>query len=299
MINLFIDIIVDKIISIQKFESKSNQKNLNIIITVIILIFINFVSVVLINAKIKDSNISSYFGIYEDITPQWINEISEDILANIYLKKLVNIGLNLIYIFLFVEGRCFHNKPIYYYILFFSDNPIIHFYNYFRIYAPEKDFVKYSTNTIFFIFNVGILIIFPFHGLIASICLMIQAILFLFQNSFINSLTYALNKLYFKINFSLITIFLIFHTLLEMWWFSSEYFFIDKSENIYEEFYGSNRNLIDKFLKGEATISEKIKLKLLLKRNLIFILQLIAIIVLEIIRVFYCQKKDKRKKRNR
>jgi len=296
VINLFIDIIVDKIISIQKFESKSNQKNLNIIITIIILIFINIVSVVLINAKIKDSNISSYFGIYEDITPQWINEMSENILANIYLKIFVNIGLNLIYIFLFAEDRCCHNKPIYYYILFLTENPIIHFYNYFKIYAPEKDFVKYSTNTIFFIFNVGILIIFPFHGLIASICLMIQAILILFQNSFLNSFTFVLNKLYFKINFSLITIFIIFHTLLEIWWFSSEYFFIDISENVYDEFYGSNKNLIDKFLKGDASISEKIKLKILLKRNSIFIIQLIAIIVLEIIRVFYCQKKKAKEK---
>ena len=297
VINLFINIIVDKIISIQKFESKSNQKNLNIIITIIILIFINIVSVVLINAKIKDSNISSYFGIYEDITPQWINEMSENILANLYLKIFVNIGLNLIYIFLFAENRCCHNKPIYYYILFLTENPIIHFYNYFRIYAPEKDFVKYSTNTIFFIFNVGILIIFPFHCIIACICLMIQAILILFQNSFLNSFTYVLNKLYFKINFSLIVIFLIFHTLLEMWWFSSEYFFIDISENIYDEFYGSNKDLIDKFLKGDATISEKIKLKLILKRNSIFILQLIAILVLEIIRVFYCQNKKTKEKK--
>ena len=297
VINLFINIIVDKIISIQKFESKSNQKNLNIIITIIILIFINIVSVVLINAKIKDSNISSYFGIYEDITPQWINEMSENILANLYLKIFVNIGLNLIYIFLFAENRCCHNKPIYYYILFLTENPIIHFYNYFRIYAPEKDFVKYSTNTIFFIFNVGILIIFPFHCIIACICLMIQAILILFQNSFLNSFTYVLNKLYFKINFSLIVIFLIFHTLLEMWWFSSEYFFIDISENIYDEFYGSNKDLIDKFLKGDATLSEKIKLKLILKRNTVFILQLIAIIILEIIRVFYCQNKKTKEKK--
>lgn len=298
VINLFIDIIVDKIISIQKFESKSNQKNLNIIITVIILIFINIVSVVLVNAKIQVTNISSYFGIYEDITPQWINEMSENILANIYLKILVNIGLNLIYIFLFAENRCCHNKPIYYYILFLSENPIIHFYNYFKIYAPEKDFVKYSTNTIFFIFNIGILIIFPFHGIIASICLMIQAILFIFQNSFLNSFTYVLNKLYFKINFSLITIFIIFHTLLEIWWFSSEYFFIDISENVYDDFYNSsNKNLIDKFLKGDATISEKIKLKLLLKRNSIFIIQIIAIVVLEIIRVFYCQKKKTKEKK--
>jgi hypothetical protein len=126
---------------------------------------------------------------------------------------------------------------------------------------------------------------------------MVQAILFLFQNSFLNSFTYVLNKLYFKINFSLITIFLIFHTLLEIWWFSSEYFFIDISENIYGEFYGSNRNLIDKFLKGDATISEKIKLKLIMKRNSNFILQLIAIIVLEIIRVFYCQNKKTKEKK--
>jgi hypothetical protein len=82
-----------------------------------------------------------------------------------------------------------------------------------------------------------------------------------------------------------------------MWWFSSEYFFIDISENIYDEFYGSNKDLIDKFLKGDATLSEKIKLKLILKRNSIFILQLIAILVLEIIRVFYCQNKKTKEKK--
>ena len=296
--NLFIDIIVDKIISIQQFESKSNQKNLNIATTIIILIFTNIVSVVVINAKIKDSNISDYFGIYEDITPQWINEMSENILANLYSKIGVNILLNLIYITLFAENRCCYNKPIYYYILFLLDNPIIHFYDYFKIYAPEKNYVKYSTITIFFLFNAGILIFLPIHALIASICLMIQAILFLSQNSFLYSFTYVLNKIYFKMIFILITIFLIFHTLLEIWWYSSEYFFIDINENVYNDFYGSNRDLIDKFLKGNASISEKIKVKLSLKRNIFFIIQLIVIIIMEIIRIFLFQKKKPKGKGN-
>ena len=291
IINLFVDIIVNKIISIQKFESKSNQKNLNIVITIFILIFTNIVSVILINSKITNKKISKYFGQYEDITPQWINEMSENIITNLYMKIGVNIGLNLIYILLFTPTGFCYNKKIYYYFIYLIENPIIHFYEYFKIYAPEKDYIKYSTNTIFFLFNVSILIFSPNNNFIASICLMVQAILFMFHNSFINSFSYFLNKHYFKIIIMFINIFLIFHTLLEIWWFSSEYFFIDISENLYDEFFGSNKVLIDKFIKGNATISEKIKIKCLLKRNIWFFLQLIAIIIMEVIKLVYCQNK--------
>ena len=106
------------------------------------------------------------------------------------------------------------------------------------------------------------------------------------------------NKTYFRITFSLINILLIFHIFLEIWWYSSEYFFIDINENIYNEFFGDNKALIDKFIKGNASISEKIKLKLLLKRNIFFIIELIIIIVSESLRVI-SQKKPKKQKKNK
>lgn len=297
VLNLVVDLIVDKIISIQRFESKSNQNNLNIIITIIILLFTNIFCVIVINAKITDKNISKYFGNYEDITPQWINEMSANVVTNLSIKLVVSIVLNLIYVFFFSsKGCCYRN--FYYYILFLTENPIIHFYNYFKIYAPEKNYIKYSSNIIFFIFNVGILIFSPFDGLLPGILLMIQAILSMFHNTFLNSFSYVLNKMYFKIIFSFIVIFLVFHTLLEIWFFSSEYFFIDIREDVYKDFFGSNKKLIDKFIKGDASISEKIKVKLLLKRNVLFYLQLIIIIIMEIIRLLYCQnKKDKNNKK--
>ena len=50
--------------------------------------------------------------------------------------------------------------------------------------------------------------------------------------------------------------------------------FIDIHENVYNDFFGSNKQLIDKFIKGNANISEKILAKLLIKRNICFIIQL-------------------------
>ena len=67
------------------------------------------------------------------------------------------------------------------------------------------------------------------------------------------------------------------------WWFSSEYFFIDIMEDPYGQFFGSNKKLIDKFIKGNANISEKIIVKLLLKRNILFYMFLFLIIIYVII----------------
>ena len=52
IINLFVDFIVDKLIDFQKFESKSYQNNLVIIITVITLVFTGIISTILINISL-------------------------------------------------------------------------------------------------------------------------------------------------------------------------------------------------------------------------------------------------------
>jgi len=284
-----LDYIFDKIISIQKLESKSSEQNLNIIFSIIAYILTNIISVILINSKIYIKSISKYFGKYEDITPQWINEMSDNMLANFYVVS-INIGIHFI---ISIFKKCFKfNKHLLFFYLF--QNPIIHFYKYFNIYAPQKDYSNYLVDIISLFFTAVILIFSPLYSFIASIFLFFVVFLSLIKKGEIHRYSYVLNKTYFRISFSFITIILIFRIFLGIWWYSSEYFFIDINEDVYKDFYGSNRELIDKFLKGNASISEKIKLKLLLKRNIWFYIELIFIIVLEFLRLAICEKCNKK-----
>ena len=58
---------------------------------------------------------------------------------------------------------------------------------------------------------------------------------------------------------------IVFHFLIGFWWYSSEYFFIDIHENLFDEFFISDKDLIIKYVKGQASILEKIKIKFSLK----------------------------------
>ena len=292
IIDLPVDIIVDKIISIQNLESKSAQDNLKIIISIFTLIFTNVISVVLINSKIYIKYISKYFGEYEDITPQWVNEMSDNMLSIFYAATFKVI----IYMIISCFKCCKFNQNLFLFKIY--KNPIIHFYEYFNLYAPQKDYTQYLVDIIFYLFIAEILIISPLYSFCASLILFIYIFFLLFEKKEINSCTLIQNKAYFRITFSLITMCLIFYICLEIWWYSSEYFFIDVNENIYDEFFGSNKSLIDKFIIGNASISEKIKLKLLFKRNIFFIIELIIIIVSEALRLFIQKPKKKQKQYN-
>ena len=285
-------IFYDKIISIQKLESKSAQDNLKIIISIFTLIFTNVISMVLINSKIYIKNLSKYFGEYEDITPQWVNEMSDNMLSMFYATTFNIVVVEVISSF----KTCIKfNQNLFLFKIY--NNPIIHFYQYFNLYAPQKDYTQYLIDIIFHLFITEILIISPIYSFVASVLLFIYIFFLLFEKKEINSCTLIQNKTYFRITFSLITMCIIFYIFFEIWWYSSEYFFIDVNENIYNEFFGDNKSLIDKFIKGNASISEKIKLKLLFKRNIIFIIELIIIMVSETLRIFI-QKPKKMQKIN-
>ena len=135
ILDLSMKYIVDLIISIQSFESKSSEKNLKIIIYVITNIFSNVISVILINTKFRtESKMVTFFifGQYEDITPQWINELSEDIIKSIFFSNFISMCLNYFFpIILKLFNRCFKHLP--YFIL---KDPIKHLYDFYEIYSP-------------------------------------------------------------------------------------------------------------------------------------------------------------------
>ena len=82
-----------------------------------------------------------------------------------------------------------------------------------------------------------------------------------------------------------------------IWWYSSEYFFIDlNKDNIYQELISKKYNkYIDVFLKGEANTRQKIIIKLLLKRNIWFYIAFGIIIISEVIYFILSRKLKKEK----
>ena len=280
VINLYVDKIVEKIISIQKFESKSYQNNLNIITSIIILLFSNLILVILINTRFKIKEIPFFiFGKYEDITPEWVRSIPTIILNDMGISGIM-------FIFKITFKNIFHRCK---FGLFFLKNPIIHFYDFIKIYAPECEYTEYTCFIIFFFSSLSILKLFPLCYFVVFLLIIIYSIYY-FKNS-IQSYIFFLNKQYFIMFFVFIYLIIIAYIVGDFWWFSSEYFFIDIHENVYNDFFGSNKQLIDKFIKGNANISEKILAKLLLKRNICFIIQLGFLIIIEILYFSFCKTK--------
>ena len=277
IVNLGLGIIVDKIISIQKFESKSNQNNLKITISILILLFTNNISVILINARFTSNKIITFFifGKYEDITPEWIKSIPNTVAYSLIYSMIIFFVKS---VFKIISQKCIK-------LNFLWENPINHYYNFIKIYAPEIDYSEYSVYIIFFFLTISI---FPMD---IAICL--AAFIFILYYSFvyfntclIKSYSFFINKQYFKIFFIfIISVFIIF-IFGDFWWYSSEYYFIDIDEDVYNDFFGSNKELIDKFLKGNANILEKITAKLLLKRNISFYVQIALILLLEFLFLF-------------
>ena len=284
IIGFFIDKIVEKIISIQKFESKSKNENAIFIISIIILIFEKIFSIIFIYAKFSDSKNKPYFfdGIYEDITPDWINSVSEQIYASgftyIYLNALNE----------FKKICCC--KRIYlilgYFSLFFINEPISSFNEFYKNYAPIEDksffiFIAY----VFFLSNT--IIFSPICNLVNF--LVLTCILFYskFKDKFYhfkNSYSFIRNKQYFRIIFTIMNIIFFSRLIFGIWWYSSEYFFIDLNKDaIYQELISTKYNkYIDEFLKGEANTRQKIIIKLLLKRNIWLYIAIGLIIICEV-----------------
>ena len=289
IIDFFIDDIVGKILSIQKFESKSNEMNLNIIISVIITIFTNIILIVILNIKTKNKYISFFtFGTYEDITPDWLNDIPESFGQNIWTFVFL---YGILYI---ISG--FSNTQFLelFKFLLFKKGKITLFYEYFKIRIKELDYQSYSIYMIFCFFIINVLFFIPYLSWSIAVSMAIICLSFYrvkcCQNLkcfHFNRITFIYNKKYFDIIIIFTRIFLIFRYLMSIWWYSSEYFFIDYNKEIYNDFFIKDKNLIDRFLKGKVNILEKIKIKLSLKRNLWFIIPLGLIILLEIIIIIY------------
>lgn len=295
IIDFFVDPIVEKIIHFQKFESKSNEDNLNIIISSIILIFNTMISIILINSRFNVKYISFFiFGQFEDITPQWITEVGTILINNFDFY----FGTHLFILCLKSLNCCEKLKKIISHVtLFFLEQPITHFYEFFKRYAPKKDFKDFSLYIIplqfsfiplifsnsCFVMSSFLIFMFSFYFLIGSGILQIK-----------QSYSYNFNKRYFSIMFFSLNIMLTLRLVIGIWWYSSEYYFIDINEEVYKDFFYPNKILIDKFLRGNASITEKIIAKLLLKRNLLFIIPLMIIIVTELIYLIYklCKKKS-------
>ena len=101
---------------------------------------------------------------------------------------------------------------------------------------------------------------------------------------FKHSYSFVTNKQYYRIIFCLMNIIFIFRLIIGIWWYSSEYFFIDlNQDSIYDELIYKNIEQLDQFLKGESNIKTKIKIKLLLKRNLWLLIPIGIIIITELI----------------
>ena len=277
IINLFVDFIVDKLIDFQKFESKSYQNNLVIIITVITLVFTGIISTILINTKFQNKYISFFiFGQYEDITPQWVNEV----LKTIYMGEIYSNLIITIIRFSLFNFRCIEKLEI-----LLLKNTVISFFDYFELLYPEFDYKHYYSRNFFYLFFIGFMFFMPDVSAIGSAGLICETFIiftiFERKNKHRNEL--FINKQLFRICFNILFIFLIIRICIMFWWFSSEYFFIDIMEDPYGQFFGSNKKLIDKFIKGNANISEKIIVKLLLKRNILFFIFLFLIIIYVII----------------
>ena len=279
ILDIFVDPIVNFLISLQRFESKSFMNNLTLIISTIIILFTNIILIVLINARFKVEKVSFFiFGRYEDITPQWMQEMPEIIITNGYFIVLILFLKN---IFDFFKKKCIIMR-------FIVNERILHFYEYFKVYTSEKDYNQMLSH-FFFFFYFNILIFSPFHC--AAILIILIVYITYDSKRYINN--YILNKQYFKISLIFIKIGLIFNIIMKFWFFNSEYYFINIGKDMYSQFYGGNKNkdLIDKLIKGEANISEKIKAKFLIKQNYFFIIQMSGYILFEIMFLFTNRRK--------
>ena len=284
ILGFFVDKIVEKIISIQKFESKSKYDNAILIISMVILIFEKIFSIILIYAKFSDSKNEPYFfdGIYEDITPDWINSVSEQILfSGLFYIGLISLN----------ELKNFYCcEKIYliirYLSLFLINEPISSFHEFYKIYAPleDKSFIIFVVY-IFFVSNIPTVSGFYFYCFLALACaLFLNGYKEKFYN-YKNSYSFIKNREYYRIIFTMINITFITRIIFGIWWYSSEYFFIDlNKDDIYQELISKKYNkYIDVFLKGEANTRQKIIIKLLLKRNIWFYIAFGIIIISEVI----------------
>ena len=123
----FVDSILEKILSIQKFESKSYKNNLTVIFSKIIMVFTNVILEILLNAKLNDKPTSFFnFGQFEDFTPHWIREMNESLFINAFLNILILLFIELLFKFLKGEYCYKLSQKFRYYTLFFWANPIIH-----------------------------------------------------------------------------------------------------------------------------------------------------------------------------
>ena len=289
----FVDSIFEKILSIQKFESKSYKNNLTVIFSIIIMVFTNVILEILLNAKLNDKPISFFnFGQIEDFTPHWIREMNDSLSFNAFDNIAFLFFLELLRKFLKGEYCYKLSQKFRYYTLFFWTNPIIHFYDYFKMYAPEKDYINFSINIIFFFFYLNFLFFIPPHGLFTLIFLLFF-IFFSFKIKNKYSHSFVRNKTFFRIIAIFLSFFFILRYLIGIWWYSSEYYFIDINEETYDLFNlkSIDRKLVDKFLQGKASIYEKIQIKLALKRNLLFLFPMYIIIAIIVTTLFICKTK--------
>ena len=303
ILSLGVEFIVNKIIKIQRLESKSNQINLNIIISTIILLFADIISVILINAKLSSNKVVSFFifGQIEDINPDWIYDINECI----SYAAITNMAFKMISVFVFVFIKNEKLKKCLQKInLFLTNDQVSHFYKFYKNYVPEKDYASFSIFFLFSLFEACVLICSPSFNTLLIIFMMCQSIMLSLVLSTLSkqykfSFTFYLNENYFRIMFIFTNIIIIIHYLMGIWWYSSEYFFIDIDDfSTYEEFSNpySHYELIEIFLSGKATISGKIKAKLLMKRNLWFIIPIVVIIFLESVMAIFQIKNCKKQK---
>ena len=160
------------------------------------------------------------------------------------------------------------------------------------MYAPEKDYINFSINIIFFFFYLNFLFFIPPHGLFTLIFLLFY-IFFSFKIKNKYSHSFVRNKTFFRIIAIFLSFFFILRYLIGIWWYSSEYYFIDINEETYDLFNlkSIDRKLVDKFLQGKASIYEKIQIKLALKRNLFFLLPMFIIIAIMVTTLFICKSK--------
>ena len=303
ILSLGVDFIVNKIIKFQRLESKSNQINLNIIISTIILLFTDIISVILVNAKLRSNKVVSFFifGQIEDINPDWIYDVNECI----SYAAITNIAFKMISVsfFVFIKNEKL-KKCLQKINLFLTNDQVSHFYKFYKTYVPEKDYASFSSFFLFSLFEACAIICSPSFNSFFIIFIMTQSLMLSFALSFLSkhykfSYTFYLNENYFRIMFMFTNIIIIIHYFMGIWWYSSEYFFIDIDDfSSYQEFSNpySNYELIERFLSGQATISEKIKAKILMKRNLWFIIPIVVIIFLESVRAIFHIKKCKKQK---
>ena len=228
IIDFFIDDIVGIILSIQKYESKSNEINSNLIISIIITIFSNIIFIVILKIKSKNKYFPFFtFGSYEDITPDWLNEIPE-----IFEQNIWTYSFSYVVLYMFTGFSISHIFEFFKFLLF-KKGEIILFHEYFNMRIKEIDYQSYSFYMIFCLFIINVLFFIPHINWTVSISMFIICISFYrikcCQNLrcfYYKKITFIYNKSYFRIIIIFTKIFLIVRYLMSKWWYSSEYFFL-------------------------------------------------------------------------